>query len=76
MLHAMMLEATDGRLFFAPISSHPLKILDLGTGTGIWAIEMAGQYPSAEVQGIGMRKNNLSDLRFFILRLMIILSIA
>ncbi|KAI1169720.1 S-adenosyl-L-methionine-dependent methyltransferase [Nemania sp. FL0916] len=51
LLHAMMLEATNGRLFFAPIPSHPQKILDLGTGTGIWAIEMAGRYPSAEVVG-------------------------
>ncbi|RYC63335.1 hypothetical protein CHU98_g2873 [Xylaria longipes] len=52
MLHAMMLEATDGRRFFAPIPNHPLKILDLGTGTGIWAIEMADKYPSAEVLGV------------------------
>lgn len=39
MLHAMMLEVTNGKLFFAPITEHPQKILDLGTGTGIWAIE-------------------------------------
>ncbi|GAW25906.1 putative methyltransferase domain-containing protein [Rosellinia necatrix] len=51
MLHAMMLEGTNGRRFFAPISSNPLKILDLGTGTGIWAIEMADMYPSADVLG-------------------------
>lgn len=54
MLHAMMLEATDGRRFFAPIVDQPFKILDLGTGTGIWAIEMADMYPTAEVLGIGM----------------------
>ncbi|GAW21143.1 hypothetical protein ANO14919_106600 [Xylariales sp. No.14919] len=54
MLHAMMLEATDGRLFFAPISKNPLKILDLGTGTGIWAIEIADKYPSAEVAGVDL----------------------
>ncbi|KAI0549603.1 S-adenosyl-L-methionine-dependent methyltransferase [Xylaria curta] len=54
MLHAMMLEATDGRRFFAPIVDHPLKILDLGTGTGIWAIEMADMYPSAEVLGVDL----------------------
>lgn len=39
MLHAMMLEATDGRYFYAPIDDHPQKIADLGTGTGLWAIE-------------------------------------
>jgi hypothetical protein len=41
MLHTMMLEATDGRLFYAPISDNPQKIIDLGTGTGMWAIESA-----------------------------------
>ncbi|KAI0405812.1 S-adenosyl-L-methionine-dependent methyltransferase [Xylaria palmicola] len=54
LLHAMMLEATDGQHFFAPIADHPHKILDLGTGTGIWAIEMADRYPSAEVLGIDL----------------------
>ncbi|KAI0203485.1 S-adenosyl-L-methionine-dependent methyltransferase [Astrocystis sublimbata] len=54
MLHAMMLEATDGRRFFAPIPHHPTKILDLGTGTGIWAIEMADMFPSAEVLGVDL----------------------
>ena len=39
MLHAMMLEATDGRHFYAPIGDNPQKIADLGTGTGIWAID-------------------------------------
>ncbi|KAF2969775.1 hypothetical protein GQX73_g3800 [Xylaria multiplex] len=57
MLHAMMLEATNGQLFFAPMSKHPLKILDLGTGTGIWAIEIADKYPSAEVLGVGIPAN-------------------
>lgn len=39
MMHAMMLEATDGRHFYAPIGENPQRIADLGTGTGIWAIE-------------------------------------
>lgn len=39
MLHTMMLEATDGKLFYAPIGDYPQKIIDLGTGTGLWAIE-------------------------------------
>lgn len=39
MMHAMMLEATNGRHFYAPIGENPQRIADLGTGTGIWAIE-------------------------------------
>ena len=46
MLHAMMLEATNGQYFFAPIIENPSKILDLGTGTGIWAME-GGSYPNS-----------------------------
>lgn len=29
------------RLHLAPIGKNPQRILDMGTGTGIWAIEMA-----------------------------------
>jgi len=39
MKHAMLLELLDGELFFAPIGSNPQSILDIGTGTGIWAID-------------------------------------
>ncbi len=42
----------DGRLHLAPISESPQKILDLGTGTGIWAMDMADKYPSAQVTGV------------------------
>jgi hypothetical protein len=34
MKHAMLMELTDGVLFYAPIGDHPQKILDIGTGTG------------------------------------------
>lgn len=30
----------DGKLFLAPIGSNPQRVLDLGCGTGMWAIEM------------------------------------
>ncbi|KAK7999289.1 hypothetical protein PG990_011889 [Apiospora arundinis] len=54
MKHAMMLEMTDGKLFYAPVGDYPQKIIDIGTGTGIWAIEVGDQFPSAEVMGIDL----------------------
>lgn len=41
MKHAMVLELTDGKLVYAPIGDHPQRVIDLGTGTGIWAIDCA-----------------------------------
>ncbi|KAF2463807.1 S-adenosyl-L-methionine-dependent methyltransferase [Lindgomyces ingoldianus] len=40
-----------GELHLAPIGDHPQRILDIGTGTGIWAIDMGDKYPSAEILG-------------------------
>lgn len=51
MKHAMMLELTDGKLYHAPIGNDPRKIIDIGTGTGIWAIEMGDKFPDAQVLG-------------------------
>ncbi|KAF2729529.1 S-adenosyl-L-methionine-dependent methyltransferase [Polyplosphaeria fusca] len=41
----------DGELHLAPIGDNPQRILDLGTGTGIWAIDMGDKFPSAEILG-------------------------
>ena len=38
--------------FLAPIGPTPQCILDLGTGTGIWALDVADMYPSAQVIGV------------------------
>ena len=38
MKHAMIINLCEGRLHFAPLDS-PQTILDVGTGTGIWAID-------------------------------------
>jgi SAM-dependent methyltransferase len=50
----------DGDLFRAPIKSGkgPQRVLDMGTGTVIWAIEFADEFPSALVIG-----NDLSPIQ-------------
>ncbi|KAF6808609.1 UMTA protein [Colletotrichum musicola] len=40
------------KLFLSPIGDNPGKVLDLGTGTGIWAIDFADEFPSADVTGV------------------------
>jgi SAM-dependent methyltransferase len=43
-----------GQLYLAPIGENPRKVLDIGTGTGIWAVEFADQHPSAQVIGFDL----------------------
>ena len=49
--HATFLLTLNGSLHKAPIPSDIQHVLDVGTGTGIWAIDMAGAHPSATVTG-------------------------
>ncbi|KAK4144152.1 Demethylmenaquinone methyltransferase [Dichotomopilus funicola] len=51
--YMIMKEAMDGRLHLAPFSraNPPRKVLDIATGTGLWAIEMGDLYPEAEIIG-------------------------
>jgi SAM-dependent methyltransferase len=50
MLHGVYLHIFNNRLTTVPLR-HPEKILDIGTGTGEWAMAMADEYPDAEVIG-------------------------
>lgn len=48
--HAFRL-TLDGQLYRAPIPKDVHRVLDLGCGTGIWAIEFSDEFPSAQVLG-------------------------
>ena len=49
--HHLLLILLEGRLQLAPIDKNLQNVLDVGTGTGIWAIEFANRFPSASVIG-------------------------
>ncbi|KAJ0370968.1 hypothetical protein COL26b_009859 [Colletotrichum chrysophilum] len=50
MTHHVFLLTLKGELCATHLDN-PQKILDIGTGTGIWAIEIGDAFPSAEVTG-------------------------
>ena len=47
-MHHVSSMILKGEIFRAPIRN-PTEVLEIGTGTGIWAVEMADMYPSANV---------------------------
>ncbi|PTB36490.1 hypothetical protein M441DRAFT_150974 [Trichoderma asperellum CBS 433.97] len=51
LLHQVFLHIFDGELSLAPFEELPSHILDVGTGTGEWAIRIAEMYPECEVVG-------------------------
>lgn len=48
--HKMWLIMLDGNLSTAPIGE-PSNVLDIGTGTGIWAKQFARMHPTSQVVG-------------------------
>lgn len=52
-----------GGHFVAPLPKELTHVLDVGTGTGIWATEMARLYPRAQVVGVDLGTSSFkSDL--------------
>lgn len=52
-VHQVYLSMLKSKLTTVPLRN-PAKILDIGTGTGEWAIGMAETYPKADVTGVDL----------------------
>ncbi|KAH7625497.1 S-adenosyl-L-methionine-dependent methyltransferase [Sordaria sp. MPI-SDFR-AT-0083] len=50
--HHTLTLSIGGKLFLSPLDKKKVqKVLDVGTGTGLWAIDFADEFPNAEVIG-------------------------
>ncbi len=55
--HAILNHYFDGRLFFSPLDPDTTKeVLDIGTGTGTWCVELSdtNKLPHAQIYGIDL----------------------
>ncbi|KAF2703819.1 S-adenosyl-L-methionine-dependent methyltransferase [Pleomassaria siparia CBS 279.74] len=51
LLHHIFLLMLGGKLSNVPFTRPPQRVLDIGTGTGIWAIDYADENPEASILG-------------------------
>ncbi|KAH7162124.1 S-adenosyl-L-methionine-dependent methyltransferase [Dactylonectria estremocensis] len=51
MIHNATLMMLGDKLYLAPIPDNLDRVLDVGTGTGIWAMDFGDQFPSTSVVG-------------------------
>jgi SAM-dependent methyltransferase len=55
MQHHIFSLTLSGKLYLSPLSNIKLHdVLDVGTGTGIWAIDFADQHPEAKIKGVDL----------------------
>ncbi|KAI8281161.1 Secondary metabolism regulator LAE1 [Colletotrichum sp. SAR11_57] len=53
--HLVTTKILGDKLYVAPIEEKNIhQVLDIGTGTGLWAIDFADRFPAAEVHGIDL----------------------
>ncbi|KAI0384398.1 S-adenosyl-L-methionine-dependent methyltransferase [Hypomontagnella monticulosa] len=50
--HKLYRNCLDGALTSTRLPLDTAQIMDLGTGTGAWAIEMAARYPQSQITGV------------------------
>ncbi|KAI8631077.1 S-adenosyl-L-methionine-dependent methyltransferase [Xylariaceae sp. FL1651] len=54
LMHILVMDILSHQLYLAPMAETPKKVMDLATGTGLWAIEMGDRYPDATILGIDL----------------------
>ncbi|KAJ8123587.1 hypothetical protein O1611_g9552 [Lasiodiplodia mahajangana] len=52
--HQLYTALLNGKLFLSPVGDRLRNVLDVGTGTGIWAIEVGIEHPNAHIIGIDL----------------------
>ncbi|PKS12616.1 hypothetical protein jhhlp_000824 [Lomentospora prolificans] len=52
--HELYIRCLDGELCLSPMANGAKRVLDIGTGTGSWAVDYADLHPDCEVIGVDL----------------------